>query len=101
MVGTVTPDDVRAFVHGMWANVAASWAAHADEIDERATPVTEQMLELAELEAGQRVLELASGPDPVQDGLSARQQARTRPGWLARRETNRADALGARPSRLS
>jgi ubiquinone/menaquinone biosynthesis C-methylase UbiE len=62
MLGTVTPDEVRAFVHGMWANVAASWDAHADEIDERATPVTEQMLELAELEAGQRVLELASGP---------------------------------------
>jgi ubiquinone/menaquinone biosynthesis C-methylase UbiE len=62
MLGTVTPDEVRAFVHGMWANVAASWDARADEIDERATPVTEQMLELAELEAGQRVLELASGP---------------------------------------
>jgi ubiquinone/menaquinone biosynthesis C-methylase UbiE len=62
MLGTVTPDEVRAFVHGMWANVAASWDAHADEIDERATPVTEQMLEMAELEASQRVLELASGP---------------------------------------
>jgi SAM-dependent methyltransferase len=46
----------------MWVNVAASWDAHADEIDERATPVTERMLELAELEAGERVLELASGP---------------------------------------
>jgi ubiquinone/menaquinone biosynthesis C-methylase UbiE len=62
MLGTVSPDEVRAFVHAMWANVAASWDAHADEIDERATPVTEQMLDLAELEAGHRVLELASGP---------------------------------------
>jgi SAM-dependent methyltransferase len=46
----------------VWAHVAAAWDAHADEIDERATPVTEQMLEMAELEAGNRVLELASGP---------------------------------------
>jgi ubiquinone/menaquinone biosynthesis C-methylase UbiE len=58
----VTPDEARAFVHGTWAKVAAAWDAHADEIDQRATTVTEQMIEQAELDAGQRVLELASGP---------------------------------------
>jgi SAM-dependent methyltransferase len=69
MLETVTPDEVRAFVHGTWANVAAAWGTHADEIDQRAMAVTEQMIEMAQLGAGQRVLELASGPGGT--GLAA------------------------------
>jgi ubiquinone/menaquinone biosynthesis C-methylase UbiE len=54
-------DERRQFVHGMWANVAAEWGAHAEDIDERSRPITERMLDAVGLEIGDRVLELASG----------------------------------------
>jgi ubiquinone/menaquinone biosynthesis C-methylase UbiE len=55
-------DEMRARLHGMWASVAPGWAEHADFIDTRGLPVTERMLELTAPRAGERVLELASGP---------------------------------------
>ena len=69
MLALSTPDEMRAFVQGSWANVAAAWEAHADEIDQRAVAVTERMIEMTEPGRGDRVLELASGPGGA--GLAA------------------------------
>ena len=52
-----------------WANVAAAWGANADEVDRRAAPVTARMLDVVDPTAGDRVLELASGPGGA--GLAA------------------------------
>jgi SAM-dependent methyltransferase len=65
----MSDDEVRARLHSAWGSAAGSWGEHAEFIDRRAAPVTESMLELARLKAGQRVLELASGPGGV--GLAA------------------------------
>jgi|SRR6516225_4633159 SAM-dependent methyltransferase len=65
----MSDDEVRARLHSAWGSAARSWGEHAEFIDKRAAPVTESMLELARLKAGQRVLELASGPGGV--GLAA------------------------------
>jgi SAM-dependent methyltransferase len=53
----------------MWASVAASWGASADDIDQRVAPITERMLDAVAVHAGDRVLELASGPGGA--GLAA------------------------------
>ena len=53
---------MRARVHGMWAGVAGSWGEHADYVETRGAEVTARMLELAALQPGERVLELACGP---------------------------------------
>ncbi len=55
-------DALRTQLHGMWAAVAPGWAAHADFIDDRGTPVTEALLRVATPQPGERVLELACGP---------------------------------------
>jgi enediyne biosynthesis protein CalE5 len=62
-------DAIRSAVHGMWAGVADRWEAHADEVDERGTALTERMLDLVALEPGDEVLELACGPGGA--GLAA------------------------------
>src|SRR5437763_1670453 len=62
-------DELRARLHRMWASVAGAWEAHADYLDERGAPVTEKMLELAQPQPGERVLERACGPGSV--GLAA------------------------------
>jgi SAM-dependent methyltransferase len=62
-------DEVRASIHGMWANVAAAWGANAEDADRRAAPITACMLDGVDLRAGDRVLELASGPGGA--GLAA------------------------------
>jgi SAM-dependent methyltransferase len=46
----------------MWGSVAGAWDAQADMVDQRAADVSGRMLELAALQPGQRVLELACGP---------------------------------------
>lgn len=69
-------DDLRARLHGMWAAVAGSWAAHAGYIDARGADVTEAMLNATAPQPGERVLELACGPGSV--GLAA--AARVAPG---------------------
>ena len=53
----------------MWANVAVSWGANADDIDQRAAQLTARMLDLVGLHSGERVLELACGPGGA--GLAA------------------------------
>ena len=69
MTQTRSSDQVRAHVHGMWASLAASWGANADDIDQRATPITACMLDAVAVHTGDRVLELASGPGGA--GLAA------------------------------
>lgn len=60
---------LRARLAGMWAAVAGGWAQHADYADARGAQSTQRMLELAEVRAGDRVLELACGPGGL--GLAA------------------------------
>lgn len=72
MTDIQSSDQVRAFVHGMWANVATAWEAKADEVDDRARAITAHMLESVRLQRGDRVLELASGPGGA--GLAAAEQ---------------------------
>src|SRR4051812_24661934 len=55
-------DAVRARLAGMWSRVAGGWARHADYADARGAQSAERMLELAQVGAGDRVLELACGP---------------------------------------
>src|SRR5213595_3106776 len=62
MTQTRSSDQVRAHVHGMWASLAASWGANADDIDQRAAPITMCMLDAVAVHTGDRVLELAAGP---------------------------------------
>jgi SAM-dependent methyltransferase len=60
---------LRARLAGMWAAVAGGWAQHADYADARGAQSAQRMLELAEVRAGDRVLELACGPGGL--GLAA------------------------------
>ena len=62
MTQTRSKEQVRAHIQGMWASVAASWGASADDIDQRVAPITERMLDAVAVHTGDRVLELASGP---------------------------------------
>jgi ubiquinone/menaquinone biosynthesis C-methylase UbiE len=62
-------NEIRANMHGMWAKVAPSWGEHAEFVDTRATEETERLLELAALQPGERVLELACGAGGL--GLAA------------------------------
>ena len=55
-------DAVRAHLAGMWSEAAGGWARHADYADARGAHSAERMLELAQVGAGDRVLELACGP---------------------------------------
>ena len=60
---------LRARLAGLWAAVAGGWARHADYADARGAQSGRRMLELAEVRAGDRVLELACGPGGL--GLAA------------------------------
>jgi SAM-dependent methyltransferase len=60
---------LRARLAGLWAAVAGGWAQHADYADARGAQSARRMLELAEVRAGDRVLELACGPGGL--GLAA------------------------------
>ena len=62
-------DALRARLAGMWATVARGWAEHADYADARGARSAERMLALAQVGAGDRVLELACGPGGL--GLAA------------------------------
>jgi SAM-dependent methyltransferase len=60
---------LRGRLAGMWAAVAGGWAQHADYADARGAQSAQRMLELAEVGAGDRLLELACGPGGL--GLAA------------------------------
>ena len=62
-------DELRTRLHGMWSDVAAGWAEHAEYADARGAGLTERMLELTRTGPGDRVLELACGPGSV--GIAA------------------------------
>jgi SAM-dependent methyltransferase len=62
-------DALRARLKGMWGTVAAGWAHHADYADARGAQSADRMLDLADLQPGDRVLELACGPGGL--GLAA------------------------------
>lgn len=76
--GQANNDDaaIRAGIHGMWGAVAPAWDKHAEYVDRRGAKATARMLELAELKPGDRVLELACGPD----GLGLQAAALVNPG---------------------
>ena len=61
-VQTPPVDELRRRSHTNWESVAAGWGRHADFLERRARPLTTRMLELARLQPGDRVLDLASGP---------------------------------------
>ena len=62
-------DALRARLAGMWVAVAGGWGEHADYADARGAQSAERMLALAQVGAGDRVLELACGPGGL--GLAA------------------------------
>src|SRR3954471_3964520 len=55
-------DAIRAGLASLWSRVAGGWARHADYADARGARCAERMLELGQVRAGDRVLELACGP---------------------------------------
>jgi SAM-dependent methyltransferase len=54
-------DELRDGLRRMWDGVAKGWADNAAFVDARAAAMTETILDLARLELGARVLELAAG----------------------------------------
>ena len=77
MTDTRERSEVRAFIHGMWANVAGAWGASADDVDVRTAAITRSMLDAIHLRPGDHVLELASGPG----GAGARGGGAGRSRW--------------------
>ncbi|MGX9789071.1 class I SAM-dependent methyltransferase [Mycobacterium sp. MMS18-G62] len=49
-------------LHAMWSTVAPSWRQHAEFVDRRSVDVNQAMLAVADLQPGDRVLELGCGP---------------------------------------
>jgi ubiquinone/menaquinone biosynthesis C-methylase UbiE len=72
-VQTPSVDELRRRAYANWESVAPAWGRHADFLEARATPVTTRMLELADLQPDDRVLDLAGGPGGL--GLLAAEQA--------------------------
>ena len=54
--------DAREEMLARWERAAAGWAKRADRVREHGLPVSIWMIEHANLQPGQRVLELAAGP---------------------------------------
>jgi ubiquinone/menaquinone biosynthesis C-methylase UbiE len=57
----------------MWQSVAPGWGENADYVDARGAQLTDRLLELARVAAGDRVLELACGAGGL--GLAAAERA--------------------------
>jgi SAM-dependent methyltransferase len=66
------PDELRDRLRHMWDGVAQGWGDNAAFVDARAAAMTETILDLAGLEPGMRVLELAAGPGGAGLAASAR-----------------------------
>lgn len=56
------PDEQRAAQRERWTQAAAGWAARREDFQRFAMPVSRWLLDVARLQPGQRVLELAAGP---------------------------------------
>jgi SAM-dependent methyltransferase len=63
------PDGLRQRLQRIWGSVAPGWEQHSAWVDDRGATLTGRMLELAALERGARVLELACGAGGV--GIAA------------------------------
>jgi SAM-dependent methyltransferase len=59
---TSEADEQRARMRENWETAAGGWGRQAGSLRDQAMPVSTRMLELAGLQPGQRVLELAAGP---------------------------------------
>lgn len=70
------PDELRDRLKRMWDGVAPGWGEHAAFVDARAAAMTETILDLARVEPGVRVLELAAGAGGA--GLAAAERVGTR-----------------------
>jgi SAM-dependent methyltransferase len=68
------PEAIRAQIQDRWQRGAAGWGRRADAIQEMGLPVSVWMIEQLNLQAGQRVLELACGPGDT--GFLAAEQVR-------------------------
>jgi ubiquinone/menaquinone biosynthesis C-methylase UbiE len=60
-MSTTDTTEIKTRVHGMWSKVADRWAEHADYVDARSAGLSERMLDAAQLQPRDRVLELACG----------------------------------------
>jgi ubiquinone/menaquinone biosynthesis C-methylase UbiE len=56
------PDELRALTREAWETAAAGWGREAEGVRNWGMPVSVAMVESLDLQPGQRVLELASGP---------------------------------------
>lgn len=56
------PDQMRALTRETWEAAAAGWGREAEAVRDWGMPVSVAMVESLDLQPGQRVLELASGP---------------------------------------
>jgi ubiquinone/menaquinone biosynthesis C-methylase UbiE len=56
------PDQLRALTRETWETAAAGWGREAEAVRKWGMPVSVAMVESLDLQPGQRVLELASGP---------------------------------------
>jgi SAM-dependent methyltransferase len=54
--------ELRCNLHAVWSAVAPGWDANADFVDEHAAPVNDAVIDSAQPQAGDLVLELACGP---------------------------------------
>ena len=61
-MGARDPEALRADILERWGRAAAGWAKHGQLMREFGMPVSAWMIEHADLQPGQRVLELAAGP---------------------------------------
>lgn len=64
--------EIRERVHCGWSKVAGAWAEHAHYVDAQLVEITKKMIDRAQLQPGNRVLELACGPGGL--GLSIAQR---------------------------
>jgi SAM-dependent methyltransferase len=62
---------LRASLRAIWSAVAPSWGEHAEHVDARGAAVAQAMLDSADLQRGERVLELACGPGGVGTAAAA------------------------------
>jgi ubiquinone/menaquinone biosynthesis C-methylase UbiE len=69
MTETFDGVDTKQRIRDMWASVAPGWEAYADANDDRGAALTDRILDGTGVQAGHRVLELASGPGGT--GLAA------------------------------
>jgi ubiquinone/menaquinone biosynthesis C-methylase UbiE len=61
-VSDTDPDQLRALTRETWETAAAGWGREAEAVRNWGMPVSVAMVESLDLQPGQRVLELASGP---------------------------------------